>query len=203
MTYFHIGSINVPAVWLAVFVALGLSSILSRGIVGNKIGEWYWNGASLYFLVWKISYILFNFELFMETPLSLIFFNGGTKGHFLALAILSVYLLFIAYKKHPHINEGAPQIILLYFFNYEVVINLLEKNITETIVHFIVLAGYLVILVMLKKRRIEFFNQILLLLIVMELLILSIFQSIFEREPFTFLWMGIITLLISRKIEGG
>lgn len=184
--------------WLAVLLALVVSFFMSRAI-GNKSGEWIWNGASLYFLVWKLSYILFNFELFLETPLSIIFFNGGTKGHFLALAILAVYLLFIAGKKHPNIYEEAPQIILLYFFSYEVVINLVEKNVTETVVHCFVLAGYLVILVMLKKRKMNFINRILLLMIMMELLLLSIFQSIFEKESLTFLWMGITVILISRK----
>lgn len=184
--------------WLAVLLALVFSFFMSRAI-GNKSGEWVWNGASLYFLVWKLSYILFNFELFMETPLSLIFFNGGTKGHFLALAILTVYLHFIAGKKHPNIYVEAPQIILLYFFSYEVVINLVEKNVTETVVHFSVLAGYLVVLVMLKKRRMHFLNRILLLMIMLELLLLSIFQSIFEKESLTFLWMGITALLISKK----
>lgn len=201
MTYFHLGSINVPAVWIAVSAALVLSFFLSRGIVGDKIGEWYWNGASLYFLAWKLSYILFNFEMFLETPLSLIFFNGGTKGHFFALAILSIYLLYIVNKKHPYVYGVAPQIILLYFFSYEVVINLLEKNITETLVHLSVLAGYLVILVILKQRRIHFSNQLFLFLILLEFLILSVFQSIFDRESFTFLWMGILTLIILRKLK--
>lgn len=198
MIYFQLGSLNVPALWLVAFLALVVSFFMCRAI-GNKIGEWYWNGASLYFLVWKLSYIPFNFELFMETPLSLIFFNGGTKGHFLALAFLAVYLLFIAGKKHPNIYVEAPQIILLYFFSYDVGINLLEKNITETVVHFSVLAGYVVILVMLKRKRIPYINRILLLMVMVELLILSIFQSIFEKESLTFLWMGITTLLISKK----
>lgn len=186
--------------WLAVLLALVVSFFMSRAI-GHKIGEWYWNGASLYFLVWKLSYILFNFELFMETPLSIIFFNGGTKGHFLALTILAVYLLFIAGKKHPNIYEEAPQIILLYFFSYEVVINLLESNATESVIHFGILAGYLGILIILKKIGLHFSNQILILMVMVELLILSIFQSIFEKESLTFLWMGITTLLISRKFK--
>jgi len=203
MTYFHIGSLNVPAVWIAAFLALVLGFILSAGIMRKKVGEWYWNGAALYFLVWKLSYVLFNFILFMETPLSFIFFNGGIKGHLLALAVLAVYLLFIAWKKYPDFYEEAPQIILLYFFIYEVGVNLLEKNTTETGVHFCMLVVYVGILMILKKRRIHVTSQILLLMIMTELLILSIFQTIFDRESLTFLWMGIITVFISRKLKGG
>lgn len=192
---------NVPAAWLAAAIALLLSFLLSRGIVGKKVGEWYWNSASLYFLVWKLSYVLFNFDLFVKTPLSIIFFNGGTKGHYLALAILAVYLLFIAWKKYPNVYDEAPPIILLYFFSYEVVINQLDNNMTETIVHLCVLAAYLSILTILKKRGKHASTQILLLMVLLESLILSIFQSIFERESLTFLWMGILTLLISRKLK--
>jgi hypothetical protein len=198
MTYFHIGNISIPGVWLAAFLALVISSLLFRGIMGKNVEEWFWNGAFLYFLTWKLSYVLFNFDLFMETPLSIIFFNGGTKGHYLALIILSVYLIFIAGKKNTSIYDEAPQIFLLFFLSYEVGINLLEDSITQTYVHIGVLAGYLSILILLKKGSINLSSQLFILMIMLELLVLSIFQPILERETLTFLWMSITMLLISK-----
>ncbi|MFJ5622850.1 hypothetical protein ACIQD3_08945 [Peribacillus loiseleuriae] len=180
MTYFNFGSLTIPAIWLAASTALILAALFNRVVARERVGDWYWNGFILYFLVWKLSYIVFNLNMFLDIPLSLVYFNGGAKGHILALSILSFYLLFIAVKKHPSINGESAQLFLLYFICYEVVINTLEQSVIETLIHFILLTGYLFLLYFLKKKKITLSSQMFIVMVMLELLIFSLFHS-FDR----------------------
>ncbi|WP_416143846.1 hypothetical protein [Planococcus koreensis] len=127
MTLYQIGSITMPAVWIATLIALAVSAVAWRIISGEKIGEWYWNAFTLYFLVWKASYILFNFEEFMNFPMSVLYFNGGASGHMLALAALAVYL-WMAVKKHAALSRDALPVLLLFLSDLKLRLPCLNSN---------------------------------------------------------------------------
>ncbi|KQL18733.1 hypothetical protein ACFFHH_17605 [Cytobacillus solani] len=114
-------------------------------------------------------------------PLSIVYYNGGTKGHMLAEAILSLYLLFIAGKK-----KEMAQVSLLYFICYETVINILEPDWIEMIIHSIVLLGYLFTLYILNRKKTLLFNQLFTVFILLELFVFSLFHSILSLEALTF-----------------
>ena len=200
MTYFQFGNLTIPSEWLAAALALFIASFLHRIIAGNKVGDWYWNSFFLYFVVWKLSYILFNLNMFIDMPISVLYFNGGTKGHILALATLSFYLLVIAVKKHPGVYKESSVIFLLYFMIYEVVICLLEKTNLETSVHSLILVGYVFFLYYLNKNGRSLVNQIVILIMMVELLTFSIFNSFLSLKALTFTWIGILTITIQSNI---
>lgn len=131
-------------------------------------------------------------------PLSIVYYNGGTKGHMLAVAILSLYLLFIAGKK-----KEMAQVSLLYFICYETVINILEQDWIEMIIHSIVLLGYLFTLYILNRKKTLLFNQLFTVFILLELFVFSLFHSILSLEALTFSWIGIITLILSKYHKEG
>lgn len=160
----------------------------------KKAGEWYWTASFIYFLVWKLSYIVFNLNMFLDMPLSIVYFNGGTKGHFFALVILSVYLLFFALKKHPSINDESGEIYLYYFLCNELVMKILQQKTLEIILHFSILAGFLILL---KKNKLSLSNQILIMIIMLKLLVSSIFHSFLSVEVLSFTWIGITMLILS------
>jgi hypothetical protein len=164
----------------------------------KKLGDWYWNGFFIYFLTWKLSYILFNFAMFIDMPLSVIYFNGGTNGHLLALTLLSLYLFFLAGKKFPGVFKESTS-ILLFFLIYEVMIHLLQKDWIEGIGHFIVLAGYFMLLITLNRKEKLITIPLLIIVLLMELLVLSLFSSMFTLEALTFIWIGLIVLILSKK----
>ncbi|RAL21473.1 hypothetical protein [Thermoflavimicrobium daqui] len=199
MTYFQLGSLSIPATWLAVSIALLTASFMYRVLTGTKVGEWYWNSFILYFFVWKLSYILFHFNLFVNMPLSILYFNGGTKGHIVALITLSLYLLFIAVKKNSSIYEESTCLFLLYLIGYEVIFHLLEKNGLEAAIHLILFTCYLLLFTSLKKKKGLLSYQMFLLWILLELLIISYFHTIFSMEAFTFIWAGVTVLILSKK----
>jgi hypothetical protein len=201
MTYFQIGSLALPSIWLAVVGALFIASLFHKVLTSKKVGDWYWNGFFLYFLTWKLSYIMFNLTMFLDMPLSNIYFNGGIKGHLLALAFLSLYLLFIGGKKHPFIYEESPRLFLLYFSSYEVIIHLLEKSWIDALVHLSVFAGFLFLLNSLKKKERLLSIPLYIVLMLLELLILSIIGTIFSLEALTFIWIGLIVLILPKKMK--
>ncbi|MCM3587393.1 hypothetical protein M3182_16775 [Mesobacillus maritimus] len=204
MHYFQIGSLSLPAIWLAVLIALFASSWLHRIQSGEKVGEWYWNGFFLYFLTWKLSYILFNFLLFLDMPLSIVYFNGGTYGHFLALALLSIYFIFLAGKKHPSIYKQASQLVLFFIILYEVTIHLLNQQWMQAILHIMIFVSLLAFLQVRKKSKQERLpTEFLLLFLMVEILILSFSISILTIGPLTILWLGATAYYLNTQTKQG
>lgn len=199
MTYFQFGNLTIPGIWISAVIALILSSLLNRFIGEKKTEEWLINGFILLFLVWKLSYVLFHFSMFIEMPLSIIYFSGGWKGQILALVVVSIYLLVFAGKKYPSIYKESTRIFLFYYLIYEITISFLEKNIVETFLHFIVFAGFVVTLFYLKKKETTLSRQIVIVIYMLELLIISLFQPIFTMELLTFTWLAVTMLILTKK----
>jgi len=196
MTYLNVGSITIPAVWIAIFITLFITPLIYRILYKKKVEDWYWNGFFFYILVWKLSYIVFNLKMFLDMPLSIIYFNGGTKGNILGLAVLSFYLFFIAAKKYRSFYEHSAQIFLLYYIIYEAVVSLLEQKAIEGLCHSILLIGYLLLLYYLKKNKLRLSAQLFIVVFLSELMIMSIFSSFFSKVVLTFSWIG-CTILIA------
>jgi hypothetical protein len=197
MNYFQIGSLSLPSTWLAVVATLFVASLIHRVICGTKVGDWYWNAFFLYFITWKLSYILFNFKLFIGMPLSIAYFNGGTKGHFIALASLSIYLLFFARKKNPFFYRENTQIFLLFFISYGVLIHIIERNNIGSIVQITLLASLMRLLFILKRNKKPIAGQLFFLFLLLELFLISLFNTIFSVKALTFIWLGITVFLFS------
>ena len=194
MNYFTIGNLTVPALWAAVLLTVFLSPFLYRLTAGRKLEDWYWNSFFLYFVVWKLSYIPFYFEMFLEMPLSIVYFNGGIKGHFLALISLSIYLIYITEKKRQPIHYDAFRIFPLFFILFETVKYALETNLTVALFSLLLLIGYAVLLI---RKKLSFSMQVFFFMILTELFILSFFQSILSIEILTFSWIAIILSILA------
>ncbi|MFL0584832.1 TlpA family protein disulfide reductase [Solibacillus silvestris] len=94
MTYVTLGQFNIPIAWLAFLLAIFYSDFRSQkaDVATNKLLE---HLVFTYILVWKFSYILFSLSDFLKAPLSLVYFDGGLKGHVLALVVFA----FVLYRK--------------------------------------------------------------------------------------------------------
>ena len=194
MSYFTIGSLTIPAIWLAGLLTLFITSLLYRFVSGRKLDDWYWNGFFLYFLVWKLSYILFHFDMFLDIPLSIAYFNGGIKGHFLALVSLSIYLFYISEKKRQPIHRDAVEVFLLFFIGFETIKYALETNVPAALLQLLLLIGYVVLL---KGKKQSLSSQLFVLIFLLELFIISFFQSVLSLEILTFSWLAAIACILS------
>ncbi|WP_049669548.1 hypothetical protein [Bacillus sp. FJAT-27916] len=194
MSYFTIGSLTIPAVWLAVLLSLFITSLLYRFASERRIDDWYWNSFFLYFIVWKLSYIPFHFDMFLDIPLSIAYFNGGINGHFLALVSLSIYLFYISEKKRQPIHRDAVELFLLFFIVFETIKYALETNVPAALLHLLLLIGYVVLL---KRKKQSLSSQVFFLFFLLELFIISFFQSVLSLEILTFSWMAVIACILS------
>lgn len=201
MTYFQFGNLSVPAIWIATIAALFIASVLNRLISGKKTSDWFWNGFFLYFLIWKLSYIVLHLDMFLDMPLSIVYFNGGKTGHIMGLAGLSIYLVMRAPKKFPSIYQEASRLFLLFFMCYQAGMNLLEGNHIEALGHLIILGGFLVFLHSLRKKGNVISNQMFIFIMLLVVLMMSFFQSILAWEPLTFIWLGLIIWFLCQKTD--
>lgn len=197
MAYFQIGSLTVPSVWLSVILALAGTALIGRYVLKQNT-DLLWNGFFYYVLIWKISYIFFYFDLFRQSPFSLLYFHGGIKGHFLALFFLAVYF-FIVRKKDRKANKGALSQFLLFFAGYEIFSAMFEKQFTCSILYMILFIGIIFFLFYLNKKGKELTKDYFLLFVAASFLLLSIFRPLFSLESLSFLWLGMVIYFFQNK----
>ncbi|MBM7648782.1 hypothetical protein JOC78_001728 [Bacillus ectoiniformans] len=91
MKWFTIGSLTLPASHLALILAFIAGGVFARLRYGKECADIYSNAVFLFIAVWKLSVVLFSFSLVLQAPMSLIYFNGGVKGVWLALLMNLLY----------------------------------------------------------------------------------------------------------------
>src|SRR5690606_37970207 len=57
------------------------------------------NATMMAFFAWKFSYVLFHPADTLQQPMLLLYFDGGTRGGWLAAAIAAIYMFRIVRKK--------------------------------------------------------------------------------------------------------
>ncbi|MFC4324198.1 hypothetical protein [Litchfieldia salsa] len=102
MTVVQIGSYAILLKWIilaiSILLSLGLLKVLLHTYQLNKKKEIFdlFTGTLFFgFLCWKGSLFLLDPQLVIKSPLSLLFFTGGTKG--LVIAVM-LSIIFIIYK---------------------------------------------------------------------------------------------------------
>lgn len=92
MSFISIGNLTINADWAAFLIALLLYVLINKLVKRSRSG-WFEDTVFTYILVWKFSYILFEFPLFLKNPLSALYFSGGVMGHI--LGVIVAILLFV------------------------------------------------------------------------------------------------------------
>lgn len=83
--WFIIRSLTVPSSWIAVLIALLITGIVLWRVFGKVTEDWYSDATILFLLVWKLSVVVTDFEMIVDSPLSILYFNGGETGLYLGL----------------------------------------------------------------------------------------------------------------------
>ena len=92
--WFIIKSLTIPSSWVAVLLAILLTGIIVWRKFGKAAEDWFSDAAILFLLVWKFSVVITDFEMIIDSPLSILYFNGGSIGVFLGLSIALSKLLW-------------------------------------------------------------------------------------------------------------
>ncbi|MCZ8536608.1 hypothetical protein M9R32_05355 [Paenisporosarcina quisquiliarum] len=106
--WFIIKSLTLPSSWVAVILALIITGIVLWIKFGKDTEDWYSDAAILFILVWKFSVLITDFEMILEFPLAILYFNGGKTGLFLGLlSALGRLLWQLKSKGWPEIDFVA------------------------------------------------------------------------------------------------
>lgn len=194
LSQIQIGNITISVVWIAVFISFLFASLILR-LFRKSSGDWLWNGFFLYFIVWKFSYALFNFTFILKNPLSLLYFDGGIKGHFLALLLLGVYLYFFV-RKTGETYEEISLVLPAFFISFELILRYLEGNILETAFHLGLILIFLYGAWGISQKKQKLLSQWVWIFLLSELLIINLFRPLFSPDSVTlFLFMGILWII--------
>lgn len=200
MSYVPIFHLTVPAVWVAVLLAAAVANLLMRVAVNQKMGDWYWNALAFYILVWKLSYIVFHWQHFLDMPLSFLYFNGGLYGHLLATAFVIGYLL-LAQRKQTAMAEQAAAAWLLFFLAYQSILQFLEAQWVQAAFQTLLFIVAIVSIRLLRTRQDVPSGLLFGALLTMELLILSTFGPLWTWQNATLAAVVAVTIAMYRRFE--
>lgn len=101
MKWYTVGSASIPASWIAIVIAVLLTSIFLYFRKNRFVSDLFGNAIFIWLFIWKFSVILFQFKLSISNPLSILYFSGGIKGYWLGMTLAFVYA-YLKLRKHPH-----------------------------------------------------------------------------------------------------
>ncbi|MBS4174487.1 hypothetical protein [Bacillus sp. FJAT-49736] len=188
-SYITLGRFTLSADMVSAFASLLLSAFLFKYMKKERIGDWYWNSFFLYLIVYKFSYMITNFHLFMNNPMSLLYFNGGTWGQVLAVVSVAIYLYGVHRKRPIHIESFSSY--LLFFIIYQLILHFCVQNFYAAIFELIILATFLFLFF---KKRITYQQMIIFNLV--EALLLSIFNELSGIKNLSFVCLGLFLFII-------
>lgn len=99
---FIIGNTTVPSSWIALISAFIVAYLTIRLRFGKRVSGVVVDSIFYFIVVWKLSVILTDFGNVIKSPLSIIYFNGGTIGFYLGLLAVGITLLIELKKKDLH-----------------------------------------------------------------------------------------------------
>jgi hypothetical protein len=196
LNYITFGRFTLPADLLAAFAAIFIGALIYRLKEQKSIDDWYWNSFFLYIAIYKLSYALFNFKMFIDTPLSLLYFNGGTKGQIIAFAGIALYLLWIARKKGSSINtQDYLPVYFIFFMLYWTGLFAFSEDFLAAALQALFLLGFLAF----YFSKTKLILQYAILFLMLEVLILSLFSDLFSLENLLILALGFYLLSFQRS----
>ncbi len=92
-SFFIIGSLSVPASWIALMAAFVVAYSAVRFRYGKKHAEIIGDAFFYLVIVWKLSIVLTDFESVLRSPLAIIYFHGGVVGFYLGLLFIAGKIL--------------------------------------------------------------------------------------------------------------
>ncbi|MCR8659190.1 TlpA family protein disulfide reductase [Paenibacillus endoradicis] len=104
---------------LLIYLMAGIMGVLavrirSRGHSEKEILQSYaWNSVFIWMIIWKGSLLLFDPLSFIRNPQALLFFDGGSKGFWLATVVAVIYIGYRFKFKLGHRHAAAFTVIMI------------------------------------------------------------------------------------------
>ena len=200
MDYLTIGRFSIHTELLALFLSIFLVSILYKLLIKTALHDWYLNSFLLMIAIYKGSYILFYFNLFLETPLSIIYFNGGWKGWLLAYGGLILYLS-LSRKSKMWIQLEFKSAYLLFLFTYNGLLQLFDLNLLASGIHFTMLFTLMFTFKWDKTINPRYSKQMFFVYLLIETLLISLYANLLNLQTLLMIIVGIIMVFIKNELK--
>lgn len=188
MTFVQIGNVTIQVEWIAVVLAIILFMFIEK-FVRKDSSLWFQDVMLNYILVWKLSYIIFEFPLFIQHPLSVLYFSGGWKGHVLGIVVAVVLLIRKSKKNGEELNWNNCLFSFVgYFLLYQASVYCLSKLMWTGILFII---AYIMIAYKSKHSKL---NSWIFILILLNSTILAIEHHLFHVSGWTFILICLVLL---------
>lgn len=197
MNAITIGKFTLQAELLTFFITIFAVSILYKAVMQKSLSDWYYNAIILYIVIYKLSYITFQFDLFIKTPLSILYFDGGWKGQVLAFIGLAIYLVMITTKRYELLKS---EFIPTYFIFVSIYSLLQQAFLAHYVVAFINIMFLGTFIWIYLKSNVAHENQLFIFLLLVQAILLS-FSSGLSITHILMLSLGVI-LFILKKLKG-
>lgn len=193
MSFVQIGNFTIQSEWLSVIVAFFVFMAVEEWVQKKKDG-YLQDTFFSYLVIWKGSYVLFAFPLFMANPMSILYFSGGLKGHILGL--IGSILLFV--RKSKRKKKLIDWHYLLYSF--VVFYALYQGVLLIASGEYVVAGGILLIYIVHLFRLKQFSPYWVYLFVVLNGIALGFSHQIFSTKGWTFIAVtGFLLLIILFK----
>lgn len=143
--WYIIKSLTVPSSWIAVILAILITGIVLWRIFGKVTEQWFSDTAILFLLAWKLSVIITDFDMIIDFPLSILYFNGGTTGLFIGLIVALARLLWLLRRQGWPERELVAMLIALVMVQsmYQFIMVLLnETALWQKVITVVLFAGF-------------------------------------------------------------
>ncbi|WP_017381549.1 hypothetical protein [Paenisporosarcina sp. TG-14] len=143
--WYIIKSLTVPSSWIAVILAILITGIVLWRIFGKVTEQWFSDTAILFLLAWKLSVIITDFDMIIDFPLSILYFNGGTTGLFIGLIVALARLLWLLRRQGWPERELVSMLIALVMVQslYQFIMVLLnETALWQKVITVVLFAGF-------------------------------------------------------------
>lgn len=97
--YFQVFNLTVPSSWIALLLSFAMAYVIVRVKFGKASAHFLGDAIFYFVIVWKLSVVLTDFKTILQSPLSILYFNGGVVGVYLGVLAVGIHL-FIASKNN-------------------------------------------------------------------------------------------------------
>ncbi len=200
MNWYTIGSFTFPSTWAAVLISFLITGITLHFLFKKEqAADWYSNVAFVFIVTWKFSVILFYFQMSIKHPMTILYFDGGIKGYWLAIIAVLIYLFYAKIKQAQIIAVAWLMTVSV----YELIYALLENiPLWMTILH--VTGNILLFIMLLKKKQFsQWLIQIIILFTAFQLFTYSLRGELLSIPVLTYitiaLFLVVYTIIRERK----
>lgn len=149
--WYTIFKVSLPSSSIAFILATVLTALLCWIYLNKKTADSFLNYAITFILTWKFSYIVTDWQGFIDYPISAFYFDGGKVGFAIALVVVFGYAIWDRFKgKELPVNQFT--YFILMYATYHFFFVLLNNENLMLVISWIILSMFTAAIIIVLNR---------------------------------------------------